>query len=142
MANVVVDSSVVIKWLVVEPFSVESRRILNDYQSGLTDLIAPDLLIAEVGNIVWKKQQFQGRSDAEGKVVLNAFLNLNFTLTSATTLLQDAHQLAVLHKRTVYDSLYLALSVRENCPFVTADQKLFNAVGAAFPNLTWVANWP
>ena len=95
MANVVVDSSVVIKWLVVEPFSVESRRILNDYQSELTDLIAPDLLIAEVGNIVWKKQQFQGRSDAEGKVVLNAFLNLNFTLTSATTLLQDAHQLAV-----------------------------------------------
>lgn len=34
MANVVVDSSVVIKWFVVEPYSDEARKILDGYKAG------------------------------------------------------------------------------------------------------------
>ena len=56
MPKLVVDASVVIKWFVPEPFSLEARRILDDYRAGSLDLVAPDLLNAEVGNIVWKKQ--------------------------------------------------------------------------------------
>ena len=65
-----------------------------------------------------------------------------FVLTPTGELLQDAYGIAVAHQRTVYDSLYLALSVREGCRFVTADERLANAVGDAFPNLMWLANWP
>ncbi len=32
MAEIVVDSSVVIKWFVTEPFSEEARRVLAGYQ--------------------------------------------------------------------------------------------------------------
>lgn len=52
-----------------------------------------------------------------------------------------ANKLAVKHQRTVYDSLYLALSLRENCQFVTADKKFVNAVVSSFPNIIWLANW-
>jgi len=52
MDKIVVDSSVVIKWFVPEPLSAESRRVLDGYQSGSFTLIAPDLLAAEIGNIV------------------------------------------------------------------------------------------
>ena len=41
-----------------------------------------------------------------------------------------------------YDALYLALGIRENCQVVTADEKLVNAVGTAFPNLIWLPTWP
>jgi predicted nucleic acid-binding protein len=34
MDTIVVDSSVAIKWFVVEPYSNEARRILNEYQTG------------------------------------------------------------------------------------------------------------
>jgi predicted nucleic acid-binding protein len=142
MSRVVVDSSVVIKWFVPEPHSAEARRILTDYQAGTLDLLAPDLLCAEIGNIVWKKQQFHGLAAPDAAQVLTSFQALTFTFTSAARLLGDAYHLAVTHQRTVYDSLYLALSRRENCPFVTADLRLFNAVGRAFPNMVWVANWP
>ena len=50
MANLVVDASVVIKWFVAEPLSVEARRILDDYQAGTLSLVAPDLINAGVGN--------------------------------------------------------------------------------------------
>jgi predicted nucleic acid-binding protein len=70
MENLVVDSSVVIKWFVVEPHSTEARRLLNDYQDGNLSLLAPDLLAAEIGNIVWKKQRFQGLSAADGQLIV------------------------------------------------------------------------
>jgi predicted nucleic acid-binding protein len=60
MDNLVVDSSVAIKWFITETYSQVARRILNDYQSGSINLLAPDLINAEIGNIVWKKQRFQG----------------------------------------------------------------------------------
>ena len=49
---------------------------------------------------------------------------------------------AVIHRRTVYDMLYVALSIREGCQFVTADERLVNALGGAIPNVIWLANWP
>lgn len=60
MAKIVVDSSVIIKWFVGEPLSEEAWRVLEGYQSGTLTLVAPDLLAAEIGNIVWKKHRWRG----------------------------------------------------------------------------------
>jgi len=58
MDTVVVDSSVAIKWFVVEPYSVEAHYIIEEYQAGTLTLLAPDLLYAEVGNIVMRWQRY------------------------------------------------------------------------------------
>lgn len=142
MDKVVVDSSVAIKWFVVEPHSAEAIPILDRYQAGTLALLAPDLIFAEFGNIVWKKQTFQGLSASNAQSILGEFRALTLEITSTADLLADAYRLAVTHRRTVYDALYLALSVREQCPFLTADEKLANAVGSTFSNVIWVANWP
>jgi predicted nucleic acid-binding protein len=142
MDQAVVDSSVAIKWHVVEPYSAEARRLLDEYQAGSLSLLAPDLIYAEVGNVVWKKHRFQGVAAADAQLIIDAFRTLTFTLTPAASLLDDAFHLAVAHQRTVYDAMYLALSIREKCRLVTADEKMVNALGATFPNLVWIANWP
>lgn len=141
MDNIVVDSSVVIKWFVVEPFSTEAHRILDGYQAGVFTLHAPDLIHAEFGNIVWKKQRFQGLSAVDAQQIIDTFRQLAFVATPTVDLLDEAYRLAVAHERTVYDALYIALSVREQCLYVTADEKLFNALRATFPNIRWVADW-
>jgi predicted nucleic acid-binding protein len=142
MDKVVIDSSVAIKWFVVEPYSSDARRVLNEYQTGTLTLLAPDLIYAEVGNIVWKKQRFQGLEAADAQQIIEAFRLVMFSITSASTLLNEAYHLAVTHQRTVYDALYLALSVREQCRYLTADERLVNAIGTAFPNVVWIASWP
>jgi predicted nucleic acid-binding protein len=48
--NVVVDASVTIKWFVPEPLSDEADRLLG----GGDALFAPDLLLLEFGNTLWK----------------------------------------------------------------------------------------
>jgi predicted nucleic acid-binding protein len=140
--KVVVDSSVAIKWFVTEPHSVEARRLLNEYQTGALGLFAPDLIYAEMGNIVWKKQRFQGLAAVDAQQIIDTFRKYAFSVTSTADLLDAAYRLAVAHQRSVYDAVYLALSIRENCPLVTADEKLVNALGAAIPSLVWIPNWP
>lgn len=142
MDKIVVDTSVAIKWFVVEPFSTEAHRILDEYQTGVLTLLAPDLICAEVGNVVWKKYRFQGLAAADAQHIIDEFRRLTFVLTSTVDLLDEAYRLAVAHQRTVYDALYVALNVREQCSYVTADEKAVNALNAVFPNVIWVANWP
>jgi predicted nucleic acid-binding protein len=141
MAKIVVDSSVVIKWFVAEPLSDEARRILDGYQAGTLTLIALDLLAAEIGNIVWKKYRSQGLVKTDAEQILTAFRALNIELTPTLELLEAALQIAMTHERTVYDSLYIALSVREQCVHLTADERLVNAASRSFPNTRWVAQW-
>jgi predicted nucleic acid-binding protein len=141
MTKLVVDSSVAIKWFVPEPHSREAQLILNQFQQGTLDLLAPDLLYAEIGSILWKKQRTQGLPANAADAILQQFLAIPFTITPCADLLGSAYRLALTHQRTVYDSLYLALSLREGCDFVTADERLVNAVAPHFPNIIWLANW-
>jgi predicted nucleic acid-binding protein len=140
--RLIIDSGVVIKWFVAEPFSLESRRVLADYLNGTIALLAPDLIYAEIGNILWKKQTFQNLPEADATRILTEVQGYAVSITPALALLDDAYRIAITHGRTVYDSLYLALSARESCRFVTADERLAHAVGAAFPQLVWVGDWP
>ncbi|MCU0493965.1 MAG: type II toxin-antitoxin system VapC family toxin [Chloroflexaceae bacterium] len=142
MSQLVVDSSVVVKWFVAEPYSVEARRILSDYQSGALAVLAPDLINAEVGNILWKKHIFQGMDATDAQLILATFRTLPIVQTPTAVLLDSAYRLAVLHRRTVYDMLYVALSLQEACPFVTADEKLANAINTVIPTTLWLGDWP
>lgn len=48
--KLVIDASVAIKWVVDEPGTTEALALRRKAK-----LIAPDLLIAECANILWKK---------------------------------------------------------------------------------------
>jgi excisionase family DNA binding protein len=142
MAKLVVDSSVAVKWFIPEPYSAQARHILDGYHDGTLSFLAPDLLNAEFGNILWKKHAFQGLGADDARDILTAFRALQFTFVPTESLLRDAFRISLSHRRTVYDSLYVALSVREGCQLVTADEKLANAISTTFPNVVWVADWP
>ena len=49
--NLVIDASVAVKWFAPEVLSSEAESLLD----GDDALFAPDLLLVECGNIIWKK---------------------------------------------------------------------------------------
>ena len=140
-AELVVDSSVAIKWSVTEPLVTEAIAVLHAYQAGTLTLLAPDLIYAELGNILWKKQMLKSLAAADAQRIIGDILALPLTTTPSAALLADAHRLAVMHGRTVYDALYLALSVQRGCTFVTADERMVNAVAGALPQVVWLGHW-
>jgi len=75
---------------VAKPLSQEARRVLDGYQSGALTLIAPDLLAAEIGNIVWKKYRLQGLAKADAEQIIDAFQELNIELIPTSELLEAA----------------------------------------------------
>ena len=141
MENVVVDSSIAIKWFVVEPYSEDARKVLDGYQVGDLNLLAPDLINSEIGNIIWKKHRLQGLSTSDALEIIDVFQTISFAFTPTADLLNEAYRLAVAHQRTVYDMMYVALSIREQCRFVTADDRMVNAIARAYPNVIGIANW-
>ncbi len=141
MNRVIVHSSVAIKWFFTEPFSAEAVKLLRAYEKGTVTLLATDLIYAEVGNIVWKKHRFQGVAAEDAQQVIDEFRRLPIETTSSADLLADAYRLAVTYQRTVYDALYVALSIREHAVYLSADEKLVNAVSSDLPDVVWIAKW-
>jgi predicted nucleic acid-binding protein len=80
MTPLVVDSSIVIKWFVLEFLTAEAMKILDGYQSGQHTFLAPDHLYAEMGNIVWKKHILRGMPATDAERVMRAFRKLTFQL--------------------------------------------------------------
>ena len=139
--KIVIDSSVAIKWFIAQDYSLEANKILDTYQAQQITLIAPDLIYAEIGNIVWKIQRFQGLTNHEAEMILDLFQQIQLKIFPADELLKDAYQFAVNYQRTVYDSVYVVLSIRENCKFITADEKLYNAIYRHIPNIHLIKDW-
>lgn len=130
MSVFVLDSSVVIKWFVPEIHSDAAAKLLREPHQYLV----PDLLFAELGNVVWKKVRRQELSGAEGQALLNDLSAVAVETVPSRALVSDAYTLAVLTGRTVYDALYLALAIRLQTRVITADERFHNAI-ALLPKL-------
>jgi predicted nucleic acid-binding protein len=124
MNKVVVDASVAAKWLVTESLSDKALALLG----GPDDLISPDLLLPEVGNILWKKARAGDLTPAMASERFRALQLMGVALVPSAGIADRALTLALETRRTVYDALYLALAEAEGCRFVTADERLVNAL--------------
>jgi predicted nucleic acid-binding protein len=136
LPRIVVDASVAVKWLLPEDHSEAAARLLLGHQ----DLWAPDLIWAELGNVLWKKWRLSEISAETGAALLADFRRFPLSIQSSELLSEGAWEIARDLGRSFYDSLYLALAVSQGCPLVTADQKLWNALrgGPASASLIWV----
>lgn len=141
MKKLVTDSGIVIKWCVSESDSAQAKLIYDKYEEGNLEFLAPSLLPAEIGNIIWKKLVFQNLSEINAEAAIKIYQQIAFTLTPISLLFDDTFKIAIKYKRTFYDSLYLALSIRENCEFVTADEKFYNSVKKDFPKMILLSDW-
>jgi predicted nucleic acid-binding protein len=138
--RVVVDASVAVKWFVPEELSIEARKLLGaEYE-----LIAPDLLWAELGNVLWKKHRRRELDQRTASQLLRDFSRIPVELHSAGRWTGVALELAFEHGVTVYDGLYLALAVGNECRLVTADRRLHDAcrVGSLRDLVSWVREHP
>jgi predicted nucleic acid-binding protein len=122
--SLVVDASVVIKWFINEPLHANARQLLE----GRESLHAPDLLLAEVGNIAWKKAARKEIEESQARNIVLALRDLPLTLHASGELIERALHIALAINHPVYDCLYLACAEALNSSLITADERLNKAL--------------
>jgi predicted nucleic acid-binding protein len=127
----VVDASVAVKWVLPEVHSELADLLLGEER----ELWAPDLIWAEVGSIIWKRWRRGEIPLDTAQFILQAFPGFDFQVYPSEMLVDTAWEIAHTFERSFYDSLYLALAVHQECPMVTADRRLYNALRGASSNL-------
>ena len=133
MTTWVIDASVAIKWVIDEP-GTEQALLLRRHR-----LVAPDLLVPECANILWKKVRRQELSEAEAMLAARLLQRAEVQLEPMRGLLEPATKLAIALNHPAYDCIYLALAQGLSCGMVTADEQLYRKTLAIEPKVVRLA---
>jgi len=138
--NLVIDASVAIKWFAPELLSREAERLLD----GGDALFAPDLLLVECGNIIWKKVRLGELARSDGDVALGALRSGPIDFVGTKPLVERALQLAHDIDHPLHDCLYLAAAEAVDATVVTADRRFYARCSASIMHsrIGWLADQP
>lgn len=122
--TIVVDASVAVKWVIPEVLSDQAGSL-----RGRADrLLAPDLLLPEAANALWKKLTRREITAREAAQAIDLLMASGLDLRPSGPLLGRALALARRLRHPVYDCIYLALAQAEGTTLITADQRLLARV--------------
>lgn len=116
---VVIDASIAIKCVIEEEGTAQSLLLRQR-----ATLAAPELLIAECANILWKKVRLKELLPDEALLAARLLQAASIELVPTRSLLEAATRIAIALDHPAYDALYVALAIERGCPFVTGDEKL------------------
>jgi predicted nucleic acid-binding protein len=129
--TLVIDASIAVKWVVEEPGTAEALALRHEAK-----LIAPDLLVAECANILWKKVQRSELTTDEASFAARILVGADIELVPMRPLFGATTKLALALDHPAYDCVYLALAIEKDCRLVTADERLLRKLAQTRrPNL-------
>ena len=130
----VLDASVALKWVLPEPDAAKAIRLRDDFPKGVHQLLVPDVFPAEIGHALARAERRGIIPTPHGAVFLADILStLPQLVPSFPGLLSRAFAIASAARTGLYDCLYIALAEQENCPVLTADDRLVRNLQAQFP---------
>jgi predicted nucleic acid-binding protein len=135
---VVVDTSLVLKWILKETDSDKAVALLIQWGNEQVEMFAPALLAYEVANILYqdvRKGKYTinvARESLMDVVMKGIVFDFSADLALSMRAMEFAHW---FNLPASYDSHYLALAEREECELWTADRRLQRAVKG---QLDWI----
>jgi predicted nucleic acid-binding protein len=125
----VIDASIAVKWVVDEDGTPEALALRKGGK-----LLAPELLVSECANILWKKVRLKELTRDEALLAARLLQASDVELLPTRSLLAAAVPIAIDLDHRAYDCMYIALAIAHDCPFVTADQRLLRKLDEARGN--------
>src|SRR5437868_13727866 len=120
MSDLIIDSSVLAKWILPESDSPRALRLLTDATAKRDRLIVLDLALIEVSNAIWTRLHRSLITKDEAGQLLDALMRCPVEVEQAARLLKPAFDIATTYRRAVYDALFVAFAVEMSCTGVTA----------------------
>jgi predicted nucleic acid-binding protein len=118
--RLVLDASAAIEVVLARGKAREFERMLEEADQ----VLAPDLIIPEVVNTIWKYHQFESLNVNTCDQAIEFAVGLLDVLVPCKELYREAFLLARSARQPAYDMFYLALARREDAGFLTTDRAL------------------
>jgi len=118
----VIDASVAVKWVVQESGTPEALALRR------RRLAAPDLIMAECANILWKKVRLKQLTAKQADLAARLLARSDLELLPMRTLIDGALRHAVALDHPAYDFFYLDLARARGAKFVSADDSLVRKI--------------
>ena len=126
--RLVVDASFAMLWLGRETSSAAVTEFDARFHSGLLEMHAPQLFLAETANALWKSVRRGRRTLDESVEMFANLMDVPIELHGHRDLAAPALDLAMRRGISAYDAIYVALALQEAAPLFTADRRLAAAV--------------
>ncbi len=128
MRNLVVDSSVCMKWAFEEEGSEIARRILTDYQNDKILLFSPAIWEYEIVNALASAVHRKKISPLKSTNYLNLFIQSKPQIISLSDLLKPCLENTNRYQISAYDSAYVTMAKENKMLFISADEKLVRKI--------------
>jgi predicted nucleic acid-binding protein len=138
----VLDSNVALKWVLPESDSHKAIQVRDDFLAGVHEMLAPDVFLGEVGHSLTRLERRKLIRPPDGARKFSDILAALPAIYPSLPVSSRAYEISSQTRHGFYDCLYVALAEREGCELVTADQRLINNLGPAFPFIKSLASLP
>lgn len=127
---VVLDTSIIYKWLREEDERHLSLKILDDFLEGKEEVIAPDIILYELSNALAFKKELTEEDVLEA---WEFFTDLNIQIfVPDSKFVEKCIKFAKKYEVTVYDASYAVLAIEKKCNLITKDEKFVEAVSLPY----------
>ena len=138
----VIDSSVVVKWYLVDEDSAEDALALRSaFIEGRFRIAMPTIARYEIANALIVAHRRQRISQDQALQAVADVLTWDFAYVGTDELIIAAVDVAQRFDCALYDAAYLALAEQMGCGFVTADRALFQKAHAQASWATWLSTY-
>jgi predicted nucleic acid-binding protein len=141
MADWLVDTNVVAKWVLAETDSADALRVVTDTASAGGCLHVLDLALIESANVIWTHFHRKLLTLVEARTALTLVQGSTVKIAPSLPLLSAAFDVAAQFDIAVYDALFVTAARILGMGGVTADEPLVRAVSAAYPEIKLLRNW-
>lgn len=129
---VVVDASVVYKWITEEDANTDSPalNLLNQLMEAKEDVLIPDIMLYELANVLSTKTNLT-LGEVEQAWIFFESINLRIT-TPTLQFIRKSIKFSRKYHVSVYDASYAVLALEAKCSLFTADNKFVKRTSLPF----------
>lgn len=133
MERTVIDASIAVKWFVNEKDSDKALRLRASYLEGEVELVAPNLILYEVANALRFHPHYE-LTEANLLDSVTALSDMQIGVDVTTDVWLQAFRMSLSQNLSVYDAVYMAMSVVLDARLVTSDKKLVDKLDQSMRN--------